>query len=104
MTVVAKDVCVGKPYSSAAGLPDHLPADIDRVNLAKVTSKRPRNPPGAASYFQDAHLLGIPALTNIAEVVQDVFLHGDLSRPIKLRVRPFLLPGEDIMARIFVRA
>src|ERR1035441_6157660 len=53
---------------------------------------------------EDFHGLGIPALANVAEVVEDVIAEFGLAGLVKLLVGPLQLAGGDVVTGVFQRS
>src|ERR1019366_4587926 len=84
-------------------LPHHFAADIHRPDFTEITGESPRHPARATADFEHPHVPGIPSLTNVVEVVENLLLHGDLPGLEEFLVRPLVLPGHHVMAGIFPR-
>src|SRR5690242_14360537 len=69
LAIIPKYVSVGKSNNCFPGLTDHFAADIDGKNLAEESGKSASYPSRAAADLEHAHLLGIPALADVAHVV-----------------------------------
>ena len=83
---------LGNPAHRLARLPHHFAADIHRVDLAEEARESAGHPAGAAADFEHPHLLRIAALADIRQVVEDLFLHGDLAGLEELLVGPLGWP------------
>ena len=74
------------------------------MDAAEELREGARHAPGAASDFEHCHIFRILPLTDILEIVEDIFLHRDFARAIELLIAPGLLAGENVVTRIFARA
>src|ERR1039457_4116872 len=99
--VVVVDVGVGEGGDSLAGVADHVAADIDGMDFAEEAGERSGDAAGAASDLENLHALGIFALADIAEVVEDVVAEFSLAGLIKLLVGPLRLAGGHVVAGVF---
>src|ERR1017187_5011805 len=77
LAVVSNHVRMGKVRYRLARLPHHLRADIYGPHFAEETRQSPRHPAGATPDLQHPHVLRVPALANILQVVENLFFHGD---------------------------
>jgi len=101
--VVVVDVSVGEGGDGLAGVADHVAADIDRVDFAEEAGERSGDAARAATDLEDLHALGIFALANVAEVIEDVVAEFLFAGLVKLLVGPLLLAGGHVVAGVFLR-
>ena len=103
LAVVANHVRAWKAGHRLARLPHHLPADIHCPDFTEITGEGPCHPARATADLQHPHVLRIPSLADILQVVENLLLHGDLPGLEEFLVRPLVLPGHHVMAGIFPR-
>jgi len=101
--VVVVDVRVGESGDSLAGVADHVAADIDGMDFTEEVRQRRGDAAGAASDLEDLHALGIFALADIAEVVENVVAELSLAGLVEFLIGPLLLAGGYVVAGIFQR-
>src|ERR1039458_6208329 len=102
--VVVVDEGVGEGGDGLAGVADHVAADIDRMDFAEEAGEGSPDAAGAPSDIEGFHGLGIPALANVAEVVEDVIAEFGLAGLVKLLVGPLQLAGGDVVTGVFQRS
>src|SRR6478736_769176 len=85
-------------------LSHHLAADIYGVNLSENVRKSTGKPARAASDLKHAHRGGIPALTDVRHVGQDLLSNITFSRCEEGFIGPVGAAGIHEMAGIFAGA
>src|SRR5439155_11089838 len=70
-------------------------------DFAEKAGKSARDASGAASDFEHPHVFGIFVTAYIRQIVQNLIIERDHAGFEKLLVRPLVLPGDDVVARIF---
>ena len=102
--VVLEGVGVGAVGEEAGGAGDHFAADVDGVDFAEEAGEGAGDAAGAAADFEDAHLLGVLALADVAHVGEDLFGDGAFAGGDELFVGPIVALGVDVVAGVFAGA